>query len=1056
MQQQITEGFHLSPQQERRWRWRESLGNRAAFILRIRGALDPERLRTALDRLAGELEILRTAYPLPESMRLPLQVIGEGGLVWTDPLDARGDTAEQAAERLWAAVDENDAPRARLAILAEDDALLLIDLPGLSADLDAPELAAAAIARVYGDGEPRADGDEEPLQYADIAEWMNDNLEQERAEGEDWRDIDVAPGERLTLPFERAAEDAFEPLTLAVPGSERWGERCAAAGLDSRAATAAAWLIALSRASGEAAPQIGCYGNGRAFEQLAGAFGPLGQFLPLQAAIDSERSFRILVEALRSRLDDLHASQHHFFPQLFEGGVKRSGPRYGFAYLADPPDDGDAGQPRFLPFARRIHLEPFAACLRSETGDGRRRAWLECNGAVWSQDRARALVDRVAVVFERALSRPDAPLAHLDALTDEERNRLLIDFNRVETNDPATAGQTLPRLFEAQARRTPDAPAVLCEDGRLTFDQLNRRANQLAHALRARGCGAETRAAICLPRSVEMMVAVWGALKAGATYLPLEPDDPPERMAYILEHGQAAVAIVHGADAPAFPAGLDLIDLASFDFSAFPDANPENAVDPDQGAYMIYTSGSTGRPKGVLIAHHSPVNLRVAMHKLVYADLPEGPRRISMNAPLSFDASMQQICMMTLGHCLCIVPRETRFDGAAFAAWIRETGVEVLDITPAHLTALVDAGLLMDEPPALKRIQVAGGVIHQKLWDCLAGAKARFFDIYGPTECTVNATGEPILQAGVAPSIGPPLANYRVYLTDQGLIPVPDGATGQIAIGGSGLARGYAARPELTAVQFVPDPFGDAPGQRLYLSGDAARHLEDGRLAFVGRIDRQLKIRGYRVELGEIENALARHPGVSRCAVLARPAEGGAGELQLAAYYEPAGEAPEPVELQRFLQGALPYYMIPALFAALPSLPITANGKIDLKALPDPSEIRGGDRTPPRDDVEAKLAGIWSEQLGVADIGVFDDFYSLGGHSLLLLSTIGKMNERFAGQITLAEFFEEPTIAAIAEKLRAAESSALHSAEAAALLDELGGLSEDEIRAMLAQEKSAP
>ncbi len=1049
MNQETTEGFYLSPIQERLWSRRESLGERAAFVLRIEGAVNPTRLREALDQLSAAYEILRTGYPAPDDMPAPLQTISAQGLAWLEPMVARGETANAVADRLLQETTDA-AAYARLAILTDDEALLLASLPSLSADFDTPALFAAALARAYHD--PGGFAGEEPMQYADIAEWLNENLDMERHDRSDWSREDARAGEPVTVPFETGEAQAFEPASCVLTIGESWPSQSRAADIAPRAAAAAAWALALSRASVVTAPRIGVYSDGRALDQLHGALGPLGQFLPVSQAISPRDSFRKLAEGLAAKMAELADRHGHFFPQLLEEDGDFVEPRFGFACI-EGEDSHEAGEPRITPFDQRIHLAPMTACLRID----RRRAVLEYNAAVLPRRWAQAIADRAAALLTRGLAHPDAPISELNALTGEEWESLVIRPNRTDAMDPSVEGKTLPQLFEAQVARTPHQPAATHQGEQLTFDELNRRANQLAHALRGRGVGLETRVAICLPRSLDMMVAVWGALKAGATYLPLEPDDPPERMRYILEHGRASLVLCRRPNAPEFPDGTAAIDLASFNGSAYPDVNPETRIDPSNGAYMIYTSGSTGRPKGVLIEHRSPVNLRVAMHRLVYADLREGPRRISMNAPLSFDASMQQICMMTVGHCLCIVPQETRFDGAAFVKWIHETGLEVLDITPAHLTALVDAGLLDPEPASLQRIQIAGGAIHQDLWDKLAHAKGRYFDIYGPTECTVNATGEPIERAGVAPCIGPPLANYRIYLTDSCLKPSPRGTTGQIAIGGAGLARGYADRPELTAAQFTPDAFSGHYGARLYLSGDAARFLEDDRLEFVGRIDRQLKIRGYRVELGEIERALTRHEGVSSAAVLAHtPEHAGQDDIQLVAYYEPASEEVDTAELQRFLQRSLPYYMIPALFAPVKPMPLTPNGKVDHKALPDPAEIRKrSQRTPPRDAIEEKLARIWSEQLGVDDIGVFDDFYSLGGHSLQLLLTIRKINEAFAGKIRLREFFDEPTIAAVADKLRAAEEAALRSEEAAALLEELDGLSPEEIKAMLAEEKSA-
>ena len=394
---------------------------------------------------------------------------------------------------------------------------------------------------------------------------------------------------------------------------------------------------------------------------------------------------------------------------------------------------------------------------------------------------------------------------------------------------------------------------------------MEEQANRLAHLLRGLGIGPEQRVAICMERSVEMMVAVMGILKAGGAYLPMEPADPVDRLSFMLQDSNANLMITN-VDAPGFPRSVDQdpdfftlpvrrLDFRDMSLADYPATCPPNRSLSANLAYIIYTSGSTGKPKGVLVTHASPINLLRGLEALVFKD--DGPLRITMNAPLSFDASMQQIIMLTKGHHLHIIPQQTRLRGADFLAYLDTHALHAMDCTPAHLEALVEAGLLESKGKLPRYVLVAGGAIHQELWDRLAKAeRTQFFDIYGPTECTVDATGCLIDRPEVIPSIGPPLANYRIYLHNRFGLPVPYGAPGQIHIGGAGLARGYLARPALTAEKFVPDPHAITPGSRLYASGDLARFHRKERLEFISRMDNQIKLRGFRIEPGEIEAAL--------------------------------------------------------------------------------------------------------------------------------------------------------------------------------------------------------
>jgi len=444
----------------------------------------------------------------------------------------------------------------------------------------------------------------------------------------------------------------------------------------------------------------------------------------------------------------------------------------------------------------------------------------------------------------------------------------------------------------------------------------------------------------------------------------------------------------------------------------------ESGAAPDNLAYIIYTSGSTGQPKGVMVQHRSPINLLKGLSDLVYSQHENKPLRASLNAPLSFDASIQQLLLLTRGHTLFIVPQAIRADGEALLNYLAQHSIEVLDCTPSQLGMLLAAGLLQEGQARPSLFLVGGEAIDKEMWQVLGTAdRSKFFNVYGPTECTVNSTGGHITDHTDSPTIGRPLANVQIHLLDERLEPVPFGVVGEVYIGGAGLARGYFNRPELTAERFVPNPFSANVGARLYRTGDLARWRSDGEIEFVGRADHQVKLRGYRIELGEIEAALASHESVRGCVVVITETE--AGDRRLVAYVvndAPSGES-RSGEWRAFLKERLPAYMIPSIFVELNELPLMSNGKVDRLALPAPSGVEEGsnaDYEPARTPIEEIVAGIWTAVLGTPRVGSRDDFFEIGGHSLLATQVASRVRQAFGIELRLRAFFESPTVAGLA------------------------------------------
>ena len=534
-----------------------------------------------------------------------------------------------------------------------------------------------------------------------------------------------------------------------------------------------------------------------------------------------------------------------------------------------------------------------------------------------------------------------------------------------------------------------------------------------------------------MERSVEMVVALLGVMKAGGAYLPLDVTYPPERLSFMLRDSGAAALVTQQHLAAALPVvDLDLICLDADHAAIAAEESSQNlspAATADNLAYCIYTSGSTGTPKDVLIQHRSASNLAAALRRAIYSAYGTGPLRVSLNAPLAFDASVKQLLMLLWGHTLCIIPQADRHDGRALLERIRRDRVEVLDCTPAQLSLLIEAGMLRDSE-VLPRATLCGGeAVSGRVWDELRGARGKdFYNVYGPTECTVDATATRVDSGQAVATIGRPLTNVEAYVLDEYLRPVPVGVAGELYIGGAGVGRGYLNRAGLTAERFVPHPYSARSGERLYRTGDLVRRLADGELVYEGRVDQQVKVRGYRIELGEIEAAIGAHEGVREAVVVVR--EDGADDKQLVAYLvaEEWAEPPSVSELRGHLKEKLPEYMIPSRFVRLEELPVTRNGKIDRAALPAPGHERDGEDAgfvAPRDTLELQLAQVWEAILPHRPVGVTDNFFELGGHSLLAVRLMAAIEKQFGQKLPLATLFQGATIEQLAGALRSGGDS---------------------------------
>ncbi|MGW0366580.1 amino acid adenylation domain-containing protein [Streptomyces sp. NPDC002990] len=815
------------------------------------------------------------------------------------------------------------------------------------------------------------------------------------AQVERWRDRlkGVAPLDLPTdrpRPVIRSTSTAVHECPLPRSAAAALTGLAAAAGATPSAVLAAAFTAVLTRYSGQ--------------EDIAlGAVSPrTGHTVVLRTAVDAAAPFESLLrDAVRSERDAFSDDGLPFADLV--------------AALAPQPDTSTTPFTCAMVTAcdeltpQQRQFDPLD--LSVEVSAAELRVRVRYSTALFDETTAARLAGHLTVLLTGAAADPSRPLTALPMLTDAEFEQVVREWNDTAREVPTA---TFPELFTAQATARPDATAVIDERGPVSYRELDERANQIAHHLLGLGAGRDQLIGLCVERGAAMAAGLLGIMKAGAAYLPLDPAYPADRLAYMLEDSGARIVVTQRELRDRLPAtDAALLDLTAdrAALEAHPATAPDVAPAPQDLAYAIYTSGSTGRPKGVLVSHTGIGNLAAVQAEAF--DVTSDSRVLQF-ASASFDAAFWEVCMGLLtGAALVMGSKETLAPGEPLAAYAAEHGVTHATLTPATVAVLPDGRGL----PAGATLIVAG---EASTGDLVArwSRGRRMVNAYGPTESTVCATMSAPLGGAAVPPIGKPIANFRIYVLDDALEPVPAGVRGELYIAGTGLARGYHRRPGLTAERFIANPYG-APGERMYRSGDIARWKSDGTLEYLGRADDQVKVRGFRIELGEIESALALHPDIAQAVVLTR-------NSNLLAYVSPAaGRRPSPGGLRAHLAGTLPDHMVPSAVVVLDTLPLTPNGKVDRKALPEPGTLADSaatDRVLPRTAVEETVAGVWSEVLGVAPVGVHDDFFALGGNSILSVRAVSRMRQALGIKLSPRVLFDTPTIAGLAASVTPEES----------------------------------
>ncbi|HZH16543.1 MAG TPA: amino acid adenylation domain-containing protein, partial [Archangium sp.] len=1015
--------------------------------LRLVGPLDTSALQRAFSELTRRHEALRTTFSTENGTALQLiHPAAELPLTWVD-LSALPEASREAeARRL--ATEEAARPfelargpllRTTLLRLDEQQHVLLMTMhhivsDGWSMGVLVREVAALYQAFVSGRPSPLP---ELPLQYADYALWQRSWLHGEALDSQLswWKQHLAGAPHALELPtdFPRPPAQSFRgslvELRLPQALSESLAALCQKEGVTSFMALLAAFQTLLARYSGQEDVVVGSPIAGRRFSELEGLIGFFVNTLALRSRLEPGTSFRQLLQRVREATLGAYAHQDVPFEKLVEElQPQRDSSRAPifqvmFALQNTPLDSGTTDNTglSIRPLEVESRTAKFDLSLSLSDSPSGLLAQLEYNTDLFREDTARRLLSYLQVLLEGALSNPDTLLSALPLLPEAERHQLLVDFNDTRVDYPRDA--CVHHLFEAQARRTPDAIALVSEHQHLTYRQLDESANQLAHHLLSLGVGPHSLVALCLGRSFDVVVSILATLKAGAAYVPLDPSYPRERSALILEDCQPQVLLAHSHllhELPAHSARVVCLDSERHAFSSLPTHAPSVPVSALHLAYAMFTSGSTGRPKGVMIQHRGIVRLLLGVDYTHF-----GPDEVFIQlAPLAFDASTFEIWGALLHGARLVLPPEGTRSFEDIARVLQHHGVTAVWLTAALFEQM--ALSFPDVIASIPRVLAGGDVLNPARMRAILARGAHVVACYGPTESTTFASSSLLCRpedVGPSVSIGRPHANTTVYLLDASLRPVPLGAPGELYIGGDGLAWGYMRRPELSAERFLPDPFSSEPGARMYRSGDMARWLPDGRLDFLGRRDTQVKLRGFRIELGEVEATLSLHPSVHEVTTLVR--EDVPGDKRLVAYVVPApGHSLEVDSLRSFLKQRLPEYMVPSAFVPLEALPLSPNGKVDRKALPTPdASSRLASQRPfvaPSTATQQQLASLWAELLNVEQVGLYDDFFSLGGHSLLATRLVSRLRSSFQVELPLRALFEASSLEQLASRIESA------------------------------------
>ncbi|MFP4411180.1 non-ribosomal peptide synthetase [Coleofasciculus sp.] len=1025
-----------------------------AFPVRIRSDVDVSALLSAFQKLIDRHPCLRTTFPMRDGE--PVQEIHGYQQVCFEEIDASTWTEDELNQNVVEAyqrpfdLERGPVLRVNLFTRSQQDHVLLLTIHHIASDGWSLWMLLQELRLLYPAQKAGTQAALPPLahKYTDYIHWQTKKLA--GAQGgqlwDYWQHQLAGELPVLNLPTDRPRppvqtdHGASHPFKLNEKLTQGLQELAQTEGATLYMTLLAAFQVLLHRYTNQEDILVGSPTTGRSQSEFAGIVGCFVNSVVLRGNLSGNPTFKQFLSKMRQTVLDAIAHQDYPFPLLVERlqpnrDPSRS-PLFQTLFVLQKPQWRELAE-LITPsetVARvdwsGLDLEFFALPMQEgqfdltlEMVEAKESLFglFKYNTDLFDAATISRMLGHFQMLLEGIVAHPEQRLSDLPLLTPAERQTLLVAWNDTRQDYPKDT--CIHQLFEAQVEQTPDAVAAVFEDQQLTYRDLNCRANQLAHYLEKLGVGPEVLVGICVERSLEMVVGLLGILKAGGAYVPLDPAYPKDRLSYMLSDAQVSVLLTQEklvAQLPEHGALVVCLDTDWRVISQESEEKPVSGVNFDNLAYVIYTSGSTGKPKGAMNTHGGISN-RLLWMQDAYRLTPDD--RVLQKTPFSFDVSVWEFFWPLLtGARLVVAKPGGHQDSAYLVRLIAEQKITTLHFVPSMLQVFLEEQGL-ERCSSLRQVICSGEALPFELQErFFARLGCELHNLYGPTEAAIDVTFWQCQREnhrGIVP-IGRPIANTQLYILDRHLQPVPIGIPGELHIGGAGLARGYLNRPDLTEQKFIPNPFSNKTGARLYKTGDLARYLPDGNIEYLGRIDHQVKIRGFRIELGEIEASLAQHPTVRETVVIVR--EEPCGNKRLVAYIVANQESvPTPSELRYFLKEQLPDYMLPSAFVILEALPLTPNGKVDRRALPTPNTFsitQAASFVSPRDSLEWQLAQIWSEVLSIHPVGVRDNFFDLGGHSLLAVRLMAKIQQQFGKNLPLGTLFQSATIEQLANILR--------------------------------------
>ena len=1050
--QQILSGCPLSPQQKRLLASQAGQVSRPArLVLQLDGSLDTGRLRQALERVVARHEILRTRFQRQPGMKFPFQVITENtNLGWTttdvsslEPNCRDIRISEFRSPGSLTALDQLPAVSAALWKLSPSKYCLTLSISPLCIDSASLHRLVFELGSFYACPDQTL-GD--AIQYADYSQWRNDLLknedEQNRKAKSFWSSPRFSSTPTLLLPYQgKRSGDGASVRTLSITiAADAQQKLESVAGGDIATFLLACWAALLSRLSGQSELFLSYLNAASLAEDLRGSVGLFATSLPLYCSIDVRGSVPSLATSLHLQISEMLEHSDYF-----ENETSTADPKFGFV-VESQGEAFQVGDVHFSVTASECPPEPLCARLRCKIGEGCWVVSFDYNPRVFADDAAQILVKHFENLLQSIAKQPQEAIGSLEILDESERQTILASFN--QTADATPQLETIHQAFEKQVALTPGRPALRFGEQEFTYAELDQCANRVAHYLKTHGVQANVAVGLCMERSAEMIIGLLGILKSGGCYVPLAPDNPQARLAHQLEETGAPLLVTQErllGQLPPFSGTILCLDRDASVLTQEPSSRPDNPTHSDDLAYVIYTSGSTGVPKGVAVRHRNLVNYTAFMCRRL--DLDNAGRGLHFATVSTISADLGNTCIFPAiisGGCLHVIDYEVAMSANLLADYMAKYPIDVLKITPSHLASLLAAS--EDNRILPLTCLILGGEVTR--WELanriMQSSECRLLNHYGPTEATVGCCTFDV-RAEIVSSwnpttvpLGHPIANTQIFILDERMQPVPLGVSGEIYIGGAGVAQGYLNQAQQTAERFVAHPFSQDASARLYRTGDLARFLPNGSVEFLGRIDHQVKIRGFRVEPVEIEAVLKEHSAIRQ--VFISTYEENPGDRRLAAYVVTSA-AVENDELKSFVAGHLPDYMVPTI-VQIENLPLTANGKVDTRALPSPNCARGTVRSEaePTNATEQAVADIWTQVLGLKRVGIHDNFFDLGGHSLIATQIIARIRNHFRVQLPLHGFLETPTVAGLAAKIAQCPAAETEDEQLAKLLAEIEGI----------------